>query len=61
LYDAVQAGEKDRLDQLIQKVGAYDKHAAAALMGFAENYEYDELTYLLTETKLKFAATKHGQ
>ena len=61
LYDAVQAGEKDRLDQLIQTAGAHDKHAAAALKHFAENYEYDELTYLLTETKLKFAAMKHNQ
>lgn len=61
LQDAVQKGEKDRLDQLIQSVEAYDKHAAGALKHLAENYEYDDLTILFTATHRKLAATKHNQ
>ena len=61
LQDAVQKGEKDRLDQLIHSVEAYDKHAAAALKHLAENYEYDDLTVLFTETQRKSAAMKHNQ
>jgi anti-sigma regulatory factor (Ser/Thr protein kinase) len=51
LHDAVQEGEKDRLDQLIQRAEQYDKPAAGGLKKFAENYEYDALTHLLEETK----------
>jgi protein-histidine pros-kinase len=61
LQDAVQKGEKDRLDQLIQSVEAYDKHAAGALKHLAENYEYDDLTILFAATQRKLAATKHNQ
>jgi protein-histidine pros-kinase len=61
LQDAVQKGEKDRLDQLIHSVEAYDKHAAGALKRLAENYEYDDLTILFTETQRKSAAMKHNQ
>jgi signal transduction histidine kinase len=53
LQDAVQKGEKDRLDHLVQRVEEYDKQAARALEEFAENYQYDDLTHLLAETKLK--------
>jgi PAS domain S-box-containing protein len=59
LRDAVQEGEKDRLDDLIQSVQAYDKDAAAGLKSHAENYEYDELTALFTETQQR--TTKHNQ
>ena len=51
LQNAVQEGEKDRLDELIQSVQAYDKNAAAGLKNHAENYEYDDLTVLFTETQ----------
>ena len=51
LQDAVQKGEKDRLDQLIQGVEEFDQQAAEGLKAFAENYEYDALTRLLAETK----------
>jgi PAS domain S-box-containing protein len=61
LQDAVQKGEKGRLDQLIQSVEAYDKHAAGALKHLAENYEYDDLTILFTKTQRKSAAMKHNQ
>jgi hypothetical protein len=63
LHDAVQKGEKDRLDQLIQGVDEFDQQAAEALKAFAENYEYDALTHLLAETKsrLKQSSTIHNQ
>jgi PAS domain S-box-containing protein len=61
LQDAVQKGEKDRLDQLIHSVEAYDKHAAGALKRLAEHYEYDDLIVLFTETQQKLAAMKHNQ
>jgi PAS domain S-box-containing protein len=51
LHAAVQQGEKDRLDQLIQHVGEYNQQSAAALQEFAENYDYDALSSLLAETK----------
>jgi PAS domain S-box-containing protein len=51
LRDAVQEGEKERLDQLIQEVAVYNEQSAAALHEFAENYEYDALTSLLAGTK----------
>jgi PAS domain S-box-containing protein len=47
LHDAVQEGEKERLDQLIEEVAEYNQQSAAALHGFADNYEYDALTSLL--------------
>ena len=52
LQNAVLEGEKNRLDELIQSVQAYDKNAAAAgLKHHAENYEYDDLTVLFTEAQ----------
>ena len=51
LQDAVQKGEKDRLDELIRGVGDLDRPAGAALKRLAENYEYDALTCLLEESK----------
>jgi PAS domain S-box-containing protein len=51
LYDAVQKGEKDRLDQLIRGVGDLDKQVGAALKQLAENYEYDALTCLLQDSQ----------
>ena len=59
LQNAVREGEKDRLDELIQTVQAYDKNAAAGLKNHAENYEYDDLTVLFTETQQRI--TKHNQ
>jgi PAS domain S-box-containing protein len=50
LHDAVQDGEKERLDQLIQEVAEYNQQSAAALHEFADNYEYDALTSLLAGT-----------
>jgi PAS domain S-box-containing protein len=50
LHDAVQEGEKERLDQLIQEVAEYNQQSAAALHKFADNYEYDALTSLLAGT-----------
>jgi len=47
LHDAVQEGEKERLDQLIQEVAVYNEQSAVALHEFADNYEYDALTSLL--------------
>jgi PAS domain S-box-containing protein len=61
LHDAVQEGEKERLDQLIQGVEAFDEEAAEGLKAFAENYEYDALTHLLAETKAQATAIKHNQ
>jgi hypothetical protein len=61
LQDAVQKGEKERLDQLIHSVEAYDKQAAGALKHLAENYEYDDLTLLFTETQRRLAAMKNSQ
>jgi len=58
LQNAVQEGEKDRLDALIQSVQAYDKDAAAGLKNHAENYEYDDLTLLFAETLHR--RTKHN-
>jgi hypothetical protein len=49
--DAVLAGDKDRLDQLIQRVGEYDAELAAGLEGLADRYEYDALTRGLEETQ----------
>jgi hypothetical protein len=59
LQSAVQEGEKDRLDALIQSVQGYDKEAAAGLKNHAENYEYDDLTLLFAETQHRI--TKHNQ
>jgi PAS domain S-box-containing protein len=51
LQDAVQKGEKDRLDQLIHSVDVLDRQVAAALKKLAENYEYDALSGLLEASK----------
>ena len=53
LHDAVQEGEKARLDRLIQEVAQYNRQAAGALQEFAENYDYDALTSLLAKAKLE--------
>jgi hypothetical protein len=50
LHDAVQAGEKDRLDQLIQQVEGYDQRSAGALHELSADYDYDALISLLAET-----------
>jgi hypothetical protein len=51
LHDAVQQGEKDRLDELIRRAGDLDKRAGAALEQLANNYEYDTLTSLLKDAR----------
>jgi PAS domain S-box-containing protein len=51
LQDAVQNGEKDRLDELIHDAGDVDKQAGAALQQLADNYEYDLLTRLLEDSQ----------
>jgi signal transduction histidine kinase len=53
LHDAVQQGEKDLLDQLIQQVSEHNKQSAGPLQELAENYDYDALSSLLAETKRK--------
>ena len=53
LHAAVQEGEKERLDQLIQEVAAYNQQSAAALHEFADNYDYDALTSLLAPANRK--------
>jgi hypothetical protein len=59
LHAAVQAGEKDRLDTLIQKVSQLNRAAAGTLQKFADSYDYDSLTALLAENKTgKRAMTK---
>jgi signal transduction histidine kinase/response regulator RpfG family c-di-GMP phosphodiesterase len=49
LLNAVQDGEKDRLDELIAAVANQDSQSAGALKELADTYEYDALTNLLTE------------
>jgi signal transduction histidine kinase/response regulator RpfG family c-di-GMP phosphodiesterase len=49
LLNAVQDGEKDRLDELIATVAIQDSRSAGALRELADKYEYDALTNLLTE------------
>ncbi len=49
LLNAVQDGEKDRLDDLIEAVAHQDLQSAGALKELADKYEYDALTNLLTE------------
>jgi PAS domain S-box-containing protein len=51
LHDAVQKGEKNRLDELIRRVGDLDRRVSAALHQLAENYEYDALTCLLKDSQ----------
>ncbi len=51
LQVAVQEGEKGRLDELIQSVHAHSENLGAGLRNHAENYEYDDLTLLFTETR----------
>ncbi len=51
LRDAVEKGEKERLDRLIKTVADIDGQIAGALRELAENYEYDALTHLLQESK----------
>jgi hypothetical protein len=49
LLNAVQDGEKDRLDDLISAVATQDVQSASALKELADKYAYDALTNLLTE------------
>ena len=51
--EAVLNGDKDRLDQLIRRVGEQDMRAAQALKELADKYEYDALTRLLEGTRQK--------
>jgi signal transduction histidine kinase/CheY-like chemotaxis protein len=51
--EAVSNGDKDRLEQLIQKVGEQDLQAAQAMKELADKYEYDALTRLLEGTRQK--------
>jgi hypothetical protein len=53
MHDAVQQGDKERLDRLIQEVAQYNGQAAGALQEFAENYAYDALTSLLAKIRLE--------
>jgi hypothetical protein len=53
LHDAVQEGEKERLDQLIQEVAEYNQQSSAVLREFADNYEYDALTSLLASARVE--------
>jgi PAS domain S-box-containing protein len=49
--DAVRNGDKDRLDQLIQRVREQGIEAAQALQELADKYEYDSLTRLLEDVR----------
>jgi signal transduction histidine kinase/CheY-like chemotaxis protein len=49
LRQAVQNGEKDSLDELIQRVEQQNGRCAGVLRDLADKYEYDALTYLLEE------------
>jgi PAS domain S-box-containing protein len=51
LQNAVQNGEKGRLDQLIRGAGDLDSQTGAALKQLADNYEYDSLTCLLKDSQ----------
>jgi CheY-like chemotaxis protein len=51
LQHAVGNGEKDRLNELIERVADLDKPAACSLRQLADNYEYDALTHLLEEAR----------
>jgi PAS domain S-box-containing protein len=51
LHDAVQTGEKNRMDRLIAAVGDLDGQLGAALEQLAKNYEYDALTGLLENAR----------
>ncbi len=53
MSEAVSNGDKDRLEQLIQKVGEQDLQAAQAMKELADKYEYDALTRLLEGTRQK--------
>jgi PAS domain S-box-containing protein len=43
LHDAVRNGQKDRLDELIQRIETLDTRAARSLQEVADRYEYDVL------------------
>jgi len=51
--EAVSNGDKDRLDQLIQRIGEQDMQAAHAMQELADKYEYDALTRLLEGARQK--------
>ncbi len=51
LQDAVQNGEKRRLDELIRDAGDLDRQVGEALQQLADSYEYDALTRLLEDSK----------
>jgi PAS domain S-box-containing protein len=50
LCDAILNGEKQRLDCIIEQVRPHDAAFAQTLQGFADRYEFDELTQILQET-----------
>ena len=51
LHTAVRNGEKDNLDDLIQRVEEQYGRCAVALRELADKYEYDALTHLLEEAQ----------
>jgi signal transduction histidine kinase/response regulator RpfG family c-di-GMP phosphodiesterase len=51
LRGAVLDGDKDRLDQLIARIGQQDPRCARALQDLADRYEYDALMNLLAEAR----------
>lgn len=53
LDEAVATGDKDRLDQLIQRVGDQDLQSGQAMKELADKYEYDALSRLLEGTRQK--------
>jgi len=48
LIAAVEAGQKSRLDDLIQKVSEHDTRSSQVLRDLADQYEYDTLSRVLT-------------
>jgi CheY-like chemotaxis protein len=52
LRRAIQNGESDRLDQLIEQAGERDVAVSHALKSLADKFDYDALTHLLEGTRL---------
>lgn len=51
LDEAISNGDKDRLNELIQRVGEQEMQAAQAMKELADKYEYDALARLLEGTR----------
>jgi signal transduction histidine kinase/DNA-binding response OmpR family regulator len=49
LREAIQDGDKYRMDELIRTLGEYNPQSASALQALADRYEYEALTGLLQE------------